>query len=93
MSLSELLQLKVPQEIGIKYKDFGTFLLNDDTGNLVNSIETACQQIPENINKKILEEWLAGRGKQPCTWETLIEVLKVCELNTLAKRIQDTKMH
>ena len=91
-SLPELLQLNIPQQIGTKYKDFGTFLLNDSTGNLVNNIEAECQQIPENINKKILEEWLAGGGK-PCTWETLIEVLRECKLNTLADKIEDTKMH
>ena len=91
MPLPELLQLNVPQQIGTNYKEFGTLLLNDGTGNLVNNISAECQQIPEKIIK-ILEEWIAGRGK-PCTWETLIEVLRECELNTLADRIKDTKLH
>ena len=90
-SLPELLQLNVPQEIGIKYKEFGTLLLDDSTGNIVNNISAECQQIPEKIIK-ILEEWLAGKGN-PRTWDTLIEVLRRCELNTLADHIQDTKMH
>ena len=91
-SLPELLQLNVPQQVGTKYKGFGTLLLNDGTGNVVNNISAECQQKPDEINTKILEEWIAGRGR-PCTWDTLIKVLKDCELNTLADQIQDTKMH
>ena len=87
-SLQDLLHLKVHQQISTKYKDFGTFLLNDDTGYLVNNIERKCQQTPDEINTKILEEWLAGGGR-PCTWETLIEVLRECKLNALADQIQD----
>ena len=44
--------------------------------------------MPDEINTKILEEWLAGSGR-PCTWETLIRVLRECKLNTLADQIQD----
>ena len=92
LSLPELLQLNVPQEIGTKYKEFGTLLLNDSTGNVVNNIERKFQQTPEDINTKILEKWIGGRGR-PCTWDMLIKVLRECELNTLAKQIQDTKIH
>ena len=92
ISLPELLQLNVPQQIGTKYEEFGTLLLNDDTGNIVNNISAECQRIPEKIITKILEEWIAGRGR-PGTWETLIEVLRRCKLNTLANQIQETKMH
>ena len=84
-SLQDLLYLKLHQQISTKYKEFGTLLLNDDTGNLVNNISAECQQIPEKIIK-ILERWIGGRGR-PCTWNTLIEVLRDCELNVLAEQI------
>ena len=90
LSLPGLLQLNVPQQIGIKYKEFGTLLLDDSTGNLVNNIERQCHQTPKDINTKILEECIAGRGK-PHTWEKLIEVLRDCKLNALADHIQDCK--
>ena len=41
---------------------------------------------------EILREWLAGRGKQPITWKTLIEVLDDIELCTLAREIATVKL-
>ena len=54
----------------------------------MNNIEAECHHRPDEINRKILEEWLAGGGR-PCTWDTLIEVLRESKLNTLADQIQD----
>ncbi len=39
------------------------------------------------INMAILQEWLQGRGRQPVTWQTLVDVLSDCDLNTLAEDI------
>ena len=41
----------------------------------VKSIKSKHQSDPSQINAEILEEWLAGKGKQPATWATLVEVL------------------
>ena len=41
---------------------------------------------------EILEEWIAGRGKRPVTWSTLIEVLHDIELSTLAREIAAVKL-
>ena len=45
----------------------------------------------ERINMEILEEWLVGRGKQPVTWATLVEVLRDIELSILADDIEAVK--
>ena len=45
----------------------------------------------EQTTMEILEEWIAGRGKQPVTWNTLIEVLHDIELSTLAREIETIK--
>ena len=45
----------------------------------------------EEINKEILEQWIAGRGKHPVTWKTLTEVLHDIELNMLAEEIEAIK--
>ena len=42
----------------------------------------------EEINMEILQKWLSGRGKQPVTWVTLVEVLHDIELSTLASDIE-----
>ena len=46
---------------------------------------------PERINREILQEWTKGRGKQPVSWETLIEVLNDVELSILASEIEVVK--
>ena len=37
---------------------------------------------------EILKEWIADRGRQPVTWNTLIEVLHDIELSTLVTEIE-----
>jgi len=46
----------------------------------------------EQTSMEILKEWLAGRGKHPVTWNTLIEILHDTELRTLAREIEAVKL-
>ena len=84
-------RINVPQEIGTKYKTFGTILLEDDSGARVDDIVPEYGERAEHINTEILKEWLTGRGKQPVTWATLVEVLRDIELSTLAGEISTSK--
>ena len=63
-------------EIATKYVSFGVLLLNDSTGSRVQMITRKHHYDAEQINIAILKEWLTGRGKQPVTWATLVEVLR-----------------
>ena len=45
----------------------------------------------ERINEEILREWTSQKGKQPVSWETLIEVLQDIELSVLASEIEAVK--
>ena len=85
-TLPELLRLGVPQEVGANYSMFGIFLLNDKTGSQVDSIEDAYSGKPERITRKILQEWIGGKGL-PLTWETLVQTLRDTGLSTLADKI------
>ena len=49
------------------------------------------QHDAEQINTEIVQEWLTGRGKQPMTWATLVEVLRDVELFTFAGDIEAVK--
>jgi len=42
----------------------------------------------QQINMEILQEWLAGGGKEPVSWRTLIRVLRDVGLNVLAGDIE-----
>ena len=87
-SLPKLLQFKVPQKVGTRYSDFGIFLLNDEDGSIIQTIEADCQRQCHSIVRKILTNWLRGVGK-PVTWKELIETLRDCDLNELADTIQE----
>ena len=90
-TLPELLRLKVPQQVGANYSTFGIFLLNDETGSQVNTIEHDCHMQSGPIIRKILQEWLEGKGL-PVTWESLVQTLRDIDLSVLADQIQASKM-
>ena len=66
---------------------FGTQLLDDWTGSKVTSI-VENQVSVYRIAREICRQWLEGKGKQPVTWNTLINVLKQVQLMTLASHIE-----
>ena len=83
--------INITKEIGTEYNCFGIFLLQDLNGQKVKNIKSKHQSDPSQINTEILEEWLAGKGKQPVTWATLVQVLRDTELYTLADVISNVK--
>ena len=70
---------------------FGALLLDDSTGAKVKNLEHQQQRNAEQINQEILQKWLTGSGKNPVTWETLVEVIRDIELSTLADDIAAVK--
>ena len=83
-----LMELDVIAKIGPKYPGFGTLLLNDKDGSIVDSIERQFREEPNTINREILKRWLQGRGREPVTYATLVKVLKQIELGVLAQTIE-----
>ena len=53
-TLPQLMRLKIPEKVGTKYRQFGTLLLNDDTGSLVDIAEKSCHYQPDDIVTSIL---------------------------------------
>ena len=74
-------KVNIPLEIGTKYVRFGTLTLEDANGTRVSNLQHQYQRDPEQINTEIFREWLSGKGKQPVTWATLIEVL--CDISAI----------
>ena len=79
------------EEIGTKYRIFGTLLLQDDTGERTKSIEWKYHYEAEWINWEICKRWIQGEGKQPVTWETLVGVLEDISMRTLTDDIKAAK--
>ena len=86
-------RINIPQEIGVKYYQFGLLLLEDNTGARINTLTHKHMKDAEQINMEVLQQWLAGRGKHPITWKTLTEVLHDIELSRLAGEIEAVKCH
>ena len=77
-------------EIGTKYVQFGTFLLNEENTR-VKIMAFEHLNNAKHTNTEILKKWLTGRGRQPVTWATLVNVLRDVELFTLAGDIETAK--
>ena len=82
--------IKIAQQIGDRYYLLGSLLLKDDTGELTSVIvhQHQHQHNVALINERILLQWLQGKGKQPVSWSTLINVLKTMGLSELAQLVQ-----
>ena len=65
----------------------GTLLLNDDTGDITDAIIDECRENASRINRKLLQRWIQGRGRQPVTWDTLVGVLRSINLFELANTV------
>lgn len=80
----------VLEEIGANYRTFGVLLLNDKCGATITAIEERHQNRAIDINFEISQRWIQGRGINPVTWETLVQVLKLNKLNNLAIKIESS---
>ena len=84
-------EVNIAEEIALKFVLFGTFLLDDRTGLKVEMLAHKHHSDAVRINTAILQEWLNGRGMQPVTWATLVEVLHCAKLSALASEIEAVK--
>ena len=80
--------IDIIEKIGANYYTFGVFLLQDETGSKVKTIESHYKENPKRINQEILGQWLEGDGKQPVAWKTLIEALRDSRLFYVAQEVE-----
>ena len=58
----------------------------------MDAIENMYCRDGERICRKILQEWLEGKGLEPVTWETLVQTLRNTKLFTLADSVKAAKL-
>ena len=93
--LSELCSLKcrdgsnieIITSIAPMWKDFGVLLEFDDDGTKLNLIE-ANQRVngPAACCTEMFQTWVKGAGRQPASWDLVIELLEDCEQSTWHNR-------
>lgn len=94
-SLGELICFATPrgkinlaEEIGVDYWQFGIMLLNDETGARVTAIEKELGHNARDINCRVFQLWLSGKGRQPVSWDTLVTTLEDIGRDTMARRVE-----
>ena len=83
--------LNLIKKIGCEYQTLGILLLEDEDGAEVKKITYEKQSRTEDIVIDIFSKWLIGRGIEPVTWCTLVDVLKKSGHQSLAKDIEGLK--
>ena len=80
--------MKIIETIATNWKDLEYLLDFDRTGRTVHRIAREHQLRPIDCCTEMLREWLQGRGRQPATWATLIDLLKDADINDLAESLE-----
>ena len=72
------------------YDDLGTFLLNDETGDIMQKINRDYRLSKQRIDE-IFDRWIRGEGQHGVmksnTWQMLVECLGHVKLKALADKI------
>ena len=78
-------QVQVIGSVSAKWDKLATRLYF--SGNAIETIKRSCHFQPEDCCRKLFTEWLDGKGRQPKTWNTVIDVLKEAQVSEVAKKL------
>ena len=81
--------VRILEEIGARYRNFGMLLLDVVGDNVTDYIAAEKHHNVAEINREILSRWVNKEGKLPVTWATLIGVLEDIGCAQLAQTIRD----
>ena len=84
-------KVRIIENIAAKWKEVGILFNFDPTGYTIDLIDVhniGHPSKPIACCTDMMKVWLGGRGRQPATWATLLEVLKNAEFNVLANEVE-----
>ena len=79
--------LNIIKKIAMEVDDLGIFLLDHD---VTQRIKIQFNNNLASTTREVLYQWIQGKGKQPVTWRTFIQVLRKIELSVVANQIEDS---
>ena len=82
-------RVNIIQQVAPQWQDFATSLDFDPNGNTMQLISQKHRGDPEACCREMMQTWLKGKGRQPATFELLMEILKECDLIVLAEQVED----
>ena len=78
--------IKVIESTAAHYYNIGIILLNDRHGDRVTAIERSLNRQVMDIMREIYRQWLSEDIN--CSWTTLTDCFRQCDLNNLAYSIE-----
>ena len=76
--------------IAAHWMDIGYSLDFDDDGNQVDTIDNECNGNPKKCCTLMLRTWIQkGKGKQPKTWQTLLDILISLDHKTAHDKVKE----
>ena len=81
-------EVQIIQNIAAKWKEVGILFNFDPTGRTNDLINARNSSDPEACCTDMMKVWLEGKGRQPATWATLVEVLRNANFNCLANDME-----
>ena len=81
-------KLNIIQMTSTSYKQLGMYLLDDDNCDIVYSLKETHNNVTVEIVTAVYKMWISGTGRKPVTWQTLVDVLREIEMNSLADEIE-----
>ena len=82
-------RVEIIKAIAPDWSRFGIHFDFDETGQTLKCIAKEHPFNPIDCCTQMMREWLEGRGRQPATWATLIDLLKDAEMNDLAQQVEE----
>ena len=81
-------RINIIKRLAPHWSGLGDLLDFDVDGTQLLIIEKRYPNDPEACCRAMFQHWLAGNGAQPCSWATLIELLKYCDQEVLARDVE-----
>jgi len=82
-------KVEIIKALAPKWYDFGDYLDFDPTGEKLDEIKAeGLLEGPTICCRNMFQHWLKGNGRQPPTWEALIELLEDFEQPMLVRQIK-----
>ena len=70
------------------WRDLGVLLDFDDNGTELDIIAKEHPLDPKACCRAMFQHWLKGNGITPCSWRTIVELIKDADQETLADEIE-----
>ena len=70
------------------WKNLGVLLDFDNNGTELDIIDKKHPSDPIECCRAMFQHWLKGNGKKPCTWQTLVQLIKYADQERLADDIE-----